>query len=123
MTKFFIYDQPGGDTIFEPHCLTLELKLYLLQNPNNGFLFLQVFKHFQLTREMKKNLSADELARMASKVLAACLCVPLPSQHPEFDRWETFGCFRPNFSIFWEICKIYILFEFVSTMLNPFSTF
>merc|ERR1719278_1904598 len=46
-----------------------------------------VFKHFQLTREMKKNISAEELAKMASRVLAACLCVPLPSQHPEFDRF------------------------------------
>merc|ERR1719325_178097 len=36
---------------------------------------------------MKKNISADELAKMASRVLAACLCVPLPSQHPEFDRF------------------------------------
>merc|ERR1719347_1361015 len=36
---------------------------------------------------MKKNLSTEELAKMASRVLAACLCVPLPSQHPEFDRF------------------------------------
>ena len=39
-----------------------------------------VFKHFQLTREMKRNISSDELAKMASRVLAAVLCVPLPSQ-------------------------------------------
>ena len=50
---------------------------------------LQVFKHFQLTRDMKKNLSPEESARMASRVLAACLSVPLPSQHPEFDRYST----------------------------------
>merc|ERR1719435_525634 len=36
---------------------------------------------------MKKNISTEELAKMASRVLAACLCVPLPSQHPEFDRF------------------------------------
>merc|ERR1712096_270927 len=36
---------------------------------------------------MKKNISTKELAKMASRVLAACLCVPLPSQHPEFDRF------------------------------------
>ena len=39
-----------------------------------------MFKHFQLTREMKRNISSDELAKMASRVLAAVLCVPLPSQ-------------------------------------------
>merc|ERR1719392_671730 len=33
------------------------------------------------------NISTEELAKMASRVLAACLCVPLPSQHPEFDRF------------------------------------
>merc|ERR1711962_973271 len=56
---------------------------------SGNFLFhaAAVFKHFQLTREMKKNISAEELAKMASRVLAACLCVPLPSQHPEFDRF------------------------------------
>merc|ERR1712123_36589 len=52
-----------------------------------GFHAAAVFKHFQLTREMKKNISTEELAKMASRVLAACLCVPLPSQHPEFDRF------------------------------------
>ena len=41
----------------------------------------------QLTREMKKSLSADELGRMASRVLTACLAVPIPSQHPEFDKF------------------------------------
>merc|ERR1712212_664872 len=56
---------------------------------SGNFLFhaAAVFKHFQLTREMKKNISQEELAKMASRVLAACLCVPLPSQHPEFDRF------------------------------------
>merc|ERR1712212_954796 len=56
---------------------------------SGNFLFhaAAVFKHFQLTREMKKNISTEELAKMASRVLAACLCVPLPSQHPEFDRF------------------------------------
>ena len=29
----------------------------------------------------------EELAKMASRVLAACLCVPLPSQHPKFDHF------------------------------------
>ena len=46
-----------------------------------------VFKRFQLTREIKKNVSQEEVAKTASRVLAARLCVPLPSQHPEFDRF------------------------------------
>ena len=59
---------------------------YLLSLILNGvvvqYLFhaAAVFKHFQLTREMKRNISSDELAKMASRVLAAVLCVPLPSQ-------------------------------------------
>jgi hypothetical protein len=32
-----------------------------------------VFMHFQLTREMKKNISTEEQAYMTSRVLAACL--------------------------------------------------
>merc|ERR1711892_235598 len=64
-------------------------KLALVFWKSGNFLFhaAAVFKHFQLTREMKKNISTEELAKMASRVLAACLCVPLPSQHPEFDRF------------------------------------
>merc|ERR1711892_739802 len=64
-------------------------KLALVFWKSGNFLFhaAAVFKHLQLTREMKKNISTEELAKMASRVLAACLCVPLPSQHPEFDRF------------------------------------
>ena len=28
------------------------------------------------------------LAKIVSRVLAACLCVPLPGQHPEFDKFN-----------------------------------
>ena len=55
----------------------------------HGFMFpslfhtAAVFKHFQLTREMK-NISTNELAKMASKVLATCVCVPFPSQFDIF---------------------------------------
>jgi len=64
-------------------------KLALVFWKSGNFLFhaAAVFKHFQLTRDMKKNLSSEEQAKMASRVLAACLCVPLPSKHPEFDRF------------------------------------
>jgi len=64
-------------------------KLALVFWKSDQYLFhaAAVFKHFQLTRDMKRNISSDELAKMASRVLAAVLCVPLPSQHPEFDRF------------------------------------
>ena len=66
-------------------------KLALVFWKSGNFLF-HAAAVFQLTREMKKNISTEELAKMASRVLAACLCVPLPSQHPEFDRFiETDG--------------------------------
>ena len=46
-----------------------------------------LFKLFQLSRDMKKNMSSEELQRMANKVLLATLSIPLPSAHPEFDRF------------------------------------
>lgn len=46
-----------------------------------------LLKLFQLTREMKKNITPEELQRMASHVLVATLAIPLPSAHPEFDRF------------------------------------
>eukprot|EP00088_Acartia_fossae_P002760 TRINITY_DN1113_c0_g1_i1.p1 TRINITY_DN1113_c0_g1~~TRINITY_DN1113_c0_g1_i1.p1 ORF type:complete len:1134 (-),score=468.42 TRINITY_DN1113_c0_g1_i1:209-3610(-) len=65
----------------------LKLALVFWKSGNQLFHAAAVFKHFQLVREMKKHLSLDDMARMANKVLAACLCVPLPSHHPEFDRF------------------------------------
>ena len=64
-----------------------KLALVFWKSGNYLFHAAAVFKHFQLTREMKKNISGEELGRMASRVVGACLCVPLPSQHPEFDRF------------------------------------
>ncbi|XP_039284036.1 eukaryotic translation initiation factor 3 subunit A [Nilaparvata lugens] len=46
-----------------------------------------LFKLFQLSKDMKKNITHDELQRMACKVLLATLSIPLPSAHPEFDRF------------------------------------
>ncbi|KAL1137706.1 hypothetical protein AAG570_009402 [Ranatra chinensis] len=46
-----------------------------------------LFKLFQLSKDMKKNITQDELQRMACRVLLATLCIPLPSAHPEFDRF------------------------------------
>lgn len=54
---------------------------------NQLFHAAALLKLFQLTREMKKNITKDEMQRMASHVLIATLSIPLPSAHPEFDRF------------------------------------
>ncbi|XP_004928942.1 eukaryotic translation initiation factor 3 subunit A [Bombyx mori] len=46
-----------------------------------------LLKLFQLYREMKKNITQEELQKMACQVLVAVLSVPLPSLHPELDRF------------------------------------
>lgn len=46
-----------------------------------------LFKLLQLSRDMKKNMSPEEQQRMANRVLLATLSIPLPSAHPEFDRF------------------------------------
>lgn len=54
---------------------------------NQLFHAAALLKLFQLSREMKKTITQDELQRMASHVLVATLAIPLPSAHPEFDRF------------------------------------
>ncbi|XP_035895390.1 eukaryotic translation initiation factor 3 subunit A [Anopheles stephensi] len=46
-----------------------------------------LLKLFQLSRDMKKNVTAEEIQRMTTHVLIATLAIPLPSAHPEFDRF------------------------------------
>ncbi|KAL5284743.1 EIF3A family protein [Megaselia abdita] len=54
---------------------------------NQLFHAAALLKLFHLTRELKKNLTRDEMQRMASHVLIATLSIPLPSAHPEFYRF------------------------------------
>ncbi|XP_055923013.1 eukaryotic translation initiation factor 3 subunit A [Eupeodes corollae] len=54
---------------------------------NQLFHAAALLKLFQLTRELKKNTTEEEMQRMASHVLIATLSIPLPSAHPEFDRF------------------------------------
>lgn len=54
---------------------------------NQLFHAAALLKLFQLTRDLKKNITAEETQRMATHVLVATLAVPLPSAHPEFDRF------------------------------------
>uniref|UniRef100_A0A182VQ83 Eukaryotic translation initiation factor 3 subunit A n=1 Tax=Anopheles minimus TaxID=112268 RepID=A0A182VQ83_9DIPT len=46
-----------------------------------------LLKLFQLSRDMKKNVTPEEIQRMTTHVLIATLAIPLPSAHPEFDRF------------------------------------
>lgn len=62
-----------------------KLALVFWKSGNLLFHAAAIFKHFQLIRDMKKNISAEELSKMASRVLIAILAVPIPSQHPEFE--------------------------------------
>ncbi|XP_052869412.1 eukaryotic translation initiation factor 3 subunit A [Anopheles cruzii] len=54
---------------------------------NQLFHAAALLKLFQLSRDMKKNVTADEIQRMTTHVLIATLAIPLPSAHPEFDRF------------------------------------
>jgi len=76
--------------VFQPKMMAnyyQKLALVFWKSGNHLFHAAAVFKHFQLTREMKKNISTEEQGKMASLVLGACLAVPVPSQHPEFDKF------------------------------------
>ncbi|XP_017771246.1 PREDICTED: eukaryotic translation initiation factor 3 subunit A, partial [Nicrophorus vespilloides] len=46
-----------------------------------------LLKLYQLSKDMKKNMTPEELQKMACRVLIATLAIPLPSAHPEFDRF------------------------------------
>ncbi|KAK0161623.1 hypothetical protein PV327_010077 [Microctonus hyperodae] len=65
----------------------LKLAMVFWKAGNYLFHAAALFKLLQLSREMKKNMSADEQQRMANRVLLATLSIPLPSAHPEFDRF------------------------------------
>lgn len=54
---------------------------------NQLFHAAALMKLFQLSRDMKKNVTQEEIQRMTSHVLIATLAIPLPSAHPEFDRF------------------------------------
>jgi translation initiation factor 3 subunit A len=76
--------------VFQPKMMAnyyQKLALVFWKCGNYLFHAAAIFKHFQLTREMKKNISSEELGKMASRVLAAVLAVPIPSHHPEFDKF------------------------------------
>jgi len=74
----------------KPHILAnYYQKLALVFSKAGNFLFhaAALLKLFLLSKEQKKNLTKEESARMACQVLVAVLCSPLPTAHPEFDRF------------------------------------
>jgi translation initiation factor 3 subunit A len=64
-----------------------KLALIFWKGGNMLFHSATLFRLFSLSREMKKNISSNELTKMAGQVVMATLGVPLPSLHPEFDRF------------------------------------
>lgn len=64
-----------------------KLAMVFAKAGNQLFHAAALLKLFQLTRELKKNLTEEDKQRMASHVLIATLSIPLPSAHPEFDRF------------------------------------
>ncbi|CAB3382914.1 Hypothetical predicted protein [Cloeon dipterum] len=64
-----------------------KLALVFWKAGHNLFHAAALFKLFQLSKEMKKNITQEELQKMACRVLIATLSIPLPSAHPEFDRF------------------------------------
>lgn len=64
-----------------------KLAMVFAKAGNQLFHAAALFKLFQLTRDMKKTTTTDEVQRMASHVVLAVLSIPLPSAHPEFDRF------------------------------------
>jgi len=74
----------------KPHVMASyfqKLSLVFLKAGNQLFHAAALFKLFQLLRDQKKNITPEELAKRASTVLVATLAIPLPSAHPEFDRF------------------------------------
>lgn len=74
----------------KPHVMASyyqKLSLVFWKAGNQLFHAAALFKLFQLLRDQKKNITSEELGKRASIVLIATLAIPLPSAHPEFDRF------------------------------------
>ncbi|XP_066260219.1 eukaryotic translation initiation factor 3 subunit A-like [Euwallacea similis] len=63
-------------------------KLAIVFSKVGNYLFhaTALFKLLQLSKEMK-NITQEQLQKMACRVLVATLAILLPSAHPEFDRF------------------------------------
>lgn len=63
-----------------------KLSLVFWKSSNYLFHAAALFRLFYLSREQKKNITSDEITRMAAHVVLATLAVPMPPNRPEIDR-------------------------------------
>ncbi len=45
-----------------------------------------LFRLFHLSKELRKNITAEDIQKMATKVVAATLAIPIPPNRPEIDK-------------------------------------
>ena len=64
-----------------------KLSLVFWKAGNQLFHAAALLKLFQLNKEQKKNITPEEVSKKAAVVLVATMAIPLPSAHPEFDRF------------------------------------
>ena len=64
-----------------------KLSLVFWKAGNQLFHAAALLKLFQLNKEQKKNITPEEVSSKAAVVLVATMAIPLPSAHPEFDRF------------------------------------
>jgi len=76
--------KPKGQVMANYHT---KLSLVFAKAGNLLFHAASLLKLFTLSKDLKKNLSQDELKKMASRVLLAVLAVPLTPAHLEYDRF------------------------------------
>ncbi|XP_065289252.1 eukaryotic translation initiation factor 3 subunit A [Dermacentor albipictus] len=63
-----------------------KLALVFLKAGNHLFHASALFRYFHLAKDLKKNITQEEIQRMASRVVLATLAVPMPPNRPEIDR-------------------------------------
>jgi len=64
-----------------------KLALVFWKAGNHLFHAAALLKLFHLNKEQKKNITSEEVSKKAAIVLTAALAIPLPSAHPEYDRF------------------------------------
>ncbi|CAL8085723.1 unnamed protein product [Orchesella dallaii] len=64
-----------------------KLSLVFWKSGNLLFHAATLMRYYLLCKDMKKNVSSDELKKNASQVVLATLAIPFPILHPEFERF------------------------------------
>ncbi|XP_064465879.1 eukaryotic translation initiation factor 3 subunit A-like [Ornithodoros turicata] len=63
-----------------------KLALVFWKAGNHLFHASALFRYFHLAKDLKKNITSEEIQKMASRVVLATLAVPMPPNRPEIDR-------------------------------------